>query len=293
MRNFTIIGAGLFSLGLTMMPFTAGADTVTTSAFLMEQIRLGEASNRDDLVRQSLARLTLIDPDSSDVIAAQLRLALRQGDQAQARQHLEKLHGVAPDSEQYRQSAMMLALTQQDTRQKLEQARLQATAGHYEEAKKAYDELFHGEPPTLDLAVEYWRLVARLPGQEPAAIQQLEALDKRYPGNVNLRLTLARRLFSQDRDTEGYGLLEKLADDPIGRGQAAGMWMEMIKRMTVSPQSIAQLNHFRRLFQHNRRTAGAGTPAKDAERSRLSSTTARAGKRRARCQRQRDHRGFE
>lgn len=223
----------------------------------MEQIRLGEASNREDLVRQSLARLTLIDPDSPDVIAAQLRLALRQGDQAQARQHLEKLHGVAPDSEQYRQSAMMLTLTQQDTHQKLEQARLQATAGRYEEAKKAYDDLFHGEPPTLDLAVEYWRLVARLPGQEPAAIQQLEALDKRYPGNVNLRLTLARRLFSQDRDTEGYALLEKLADDPIGRGQAAGMWMEMIKRMTVSPQSIAQLNHFRTVFADDPSATGA------------------------------------
>lgn len=217
----------------------------------------GGGRYRDDLVRQSLARLTLIDPDSPDVIAAQLRLALRQGDQAQARQHLEKLHSVAPDSEQYRQSAMMLALTQQDTRQKLEQARLQATAGRYEEAKKAYDELFHGEPPTLDLAVEYWRLVARLPGQEPVAIQQLEALDKRYPGNVNLRLTLARRLFSQDRDAEGYAILQKLADDPVGRGQAAGMWMEMVKRMTVSPQSIAQLNRFLTVFADDPSAVGA------------------------------------
>lgn len=248
MRNFTVMEAGLFSLSLTLMPLMAGADTVAPNAFLMEQVRLGEASNRDDLVRQSLARLTLIDPDDPDVIAAQLRLALRQGDQAQAQQYLERLHNIAPDSEQYRQSSMLLALTQQDTRQKLEQARLEATAGRYEEAKKAYDDLFHGKPPSLDLAVEYWRLVARLPGQEPAAIQQLEALDKHYPGNVNLRLTLARRLFSQDRGTEGYALLEKLADDPIGRSQAAGMWMEMVKRMTVSPQSIAQLNRFLTVF---------------------------------------------
>lgn len=257
MRNFTIIGAGLFSISLVMISPAIGANDVTPNAFLMDQIRLGEASNKDDLVRQSLARLILIDPDNPDVIAAQLRLALRQGDQAQARQHLEKLHSVAPDSEQYRQSAMMLALTQQDTRQKLEQARLQATAGRYEEAKKAYDELFHGEPPTLDLAVEYWRLVARLPGQEPAAIQQLEALDKRYPGNVNLRLTLARRLFSQDRDAEGYALLEKLADDPVGRGQAAGMWMEMVKRMVVSPQSVARLNRFITVFADDPNTSDA------------------------------------
>lgn len=258
MHNRTITRAGLFSLSLALMPFTAVADdTASPGAFLMEQVRLGEASNRDDLVRQSLARLELIDPDNPEVIAARLRLALRQGDQAQAKLLLDKLHSVAPDSPQYRLAQMNLALTQPDTRQKLEQARLLATAGHYAEAKQAYDDLFHGEPPTLDLSAEYWRLTARLPGQEPAAIRALQAIDKQSPGNVNVRIVLARLLFSQNRTEEGYALLEKVAADPAGRDAAASLWMEIIKRMDVTPQSVAQLNRYLEVFKDDASAAGA------------------------------------
>lgn len=246
-------------MGLAIMPLSVDAadEAASPSAFLLEQIRLGEASNRDDLVRQSLARLELIEPDNPEVIAAQLRLALRQGDQAQATQLLEKLHSVAPDSPQYRQAATSLELIQPDARQKLEQARLLATAGRYTEAKQAYDALFHGEPPTLDLAAEYWRLAARLPGQEPTAIRALQALDKQSPGNVNVRMVLARLLFSQNRPEEGYALLEKVADDPAGRGSAGSLWMEIVKRMEVTPESVALLNRYLVVFKDDPSVASA------------------------------------
>ena len=127
--------------------------------WLLEQVRIGEAGNKDDLVRQSLYRLELMDPNNPDVIAARMRLALRQGNMALAQQQLDKLKTLAPQSSAYRQAQMNMLLTQPETRQKLQQARLMATAGRLPEAKAQYDALFHGEPPTLDLAVEYWRLV--------------------------------------------------------------------------------------------------------------------------------------
>ena len=104
-----------------------------------------------------------------------------------------------------------------------------ATAGRLPEAKAQYDELFHGDPPTLELAVEYWRLVARLPGQESAALKQLQTLDQQYSGNVPLRMSLARMLFSQDRDAQAYNILQKVAADPAGRGDAADLWLEKVK----------------------------------------------------------------
>lgn len=51
---------------------------------LLEQVRLGESTQREDLVRQSLYRLELIDPNNPDVIAARFRYLLRQGDTAGA-----------------------------------------------------------------------------------------------------------------------------------------------------------------------------------------------------------------
>lgn len=123
-----------------------------------------------------------------------------------------------------------------------------ATAGRLPEAKAQYDALFHGELPTLDLAVEYWRLVARLPGQEAKALKQLQALDQQYSGNVALRMSLARMLFSQNQDAQAYELLQKIAADPAGRGDAADLWLDKVKAMPVSAQSVAALNRFLGVF---------------------------------------------
>ncbi|ACT11135.1 MULTISPECIES: cellulose synthase complex outer membrane protein BcsC [Pectobacterium] len=248
MHNNTVNWLRFLPLLLVAAPQAYSAEIASPEQFLMEQVRLGEASNKDDLVRQSLYRLELIDPNNPEVIAARLRLALRQGDQAQARQQLDKLKAVAPDSATYRQSATTLALTQDAARQQLQQARLLSTAGRYAEAKVQYDALFHGDPPTLELAVEYWRLVSRLPDQQPLAIKQLEALDQVYPNNVPLRMVLARLLFSQNRNEQAYPLLKQLSNDPVGRSQAASLWLEIIGRMLVTPQSVAELNRFLTVF---------------------------------------------
>ncbi|MCS5936983.1 hypothetical protein LNO36_27635 [Klebsiella variicola subsp. variicola] len=66
------------SLGVALLPL-AQAATTPAQEHLLEQVRLGEASNREDLVRQSLYRLELIDPNNPDLIAARMRYLLRQG----------------------------------------------------------------------------------------------------------------------------------------------------------------------------------------------------------------------
>lgn len=241
----------LLSLALLPQAFTGmalGAEPVSPTQFLLEQVRLGEATNRDELVKQSLYRLNMMDPNNPDVVAASMRQALRQGNLAEAQQQLDKLQQLAPDSDTYQRAKLMLALTKPEVRQQLQQARLLATAGRIAEAKAQYDQLLQGKPPTLDLAVEYWRLVARVPGQEALATQKLAALDQQYPGNVALRMALARLYFSQQNATQGYAMLEKVASDPVGASQAADLWMETIKAMTVSPQSVAALTHFLDVF---------------------------------------------
>ena len=80
-------------------------------------------------------------------------LALRQGNLALAKKQFDKLKQIAPQSTSYRQAEMNMLLTQPETRQKLQQARLMATAGRLPEAKAQYDELFHGVPPSLELYV--------------------------------------------------------------------------------------------------------------------------------------------
>ncbi|HGH0634875.1 TPA: cellulose synthase complex outer membrane protein BcsC [Yersinia enterocolitica] len=249
MRNIKI--NWLLSLALLPQAFIGvarGSEAVSPTQFLLEQVRLGEATNKDELVKQSLYRLNMMDPNNPDVIAAGIRQALRQGNLAEAQKQLDKLQQLAPDSDVYRRAKLMLAMTKPEVRQQLQEARLLATAGRVAEAKVKYDQLLQGNPPTLDLAVEYWRLVARLPGQEALATQKLASLDQQYPGNVALRMALARMYFSQQKAAQGYAILEKVATDPTGTSDAADLWMDTIKTMTVSPQSVAALTHFLNVF---------------------------------------------
>lgn len=84
MRKFTV-SLLCFSLGLALAPTARAADTAAQQQ-LLDQVRLGETTKREDLVRQSLYRLELIDPNNPEVIAARFRYLLRQGDNAGAQQ---------------------------------------------------------------------------------------------------------------------------------------------------------------------------------------------------------------
>lgn len=228
------------------MPWATAA--VTPQQQLLEQVRLGEASQREDLVRQSLYRLELMDPNNPDVIAARMRYLLRQGDNAGAKKQLERLSQLAPSSSAYQQSAMTMTLSTPEGRQQLQQARLLATTGHTAEAVAAYQTLFNGNPPDGDLAVEYWTLMAKDPAKRAQAIDKLKALNVANPGNAQLRSNLARLLFDSDRSEEGFAVLEQMAKSNNGRQEAADLWYNQISGIPVSAASVAALQRFLGVF---------------------------------------------
>lgn len=241
-------------LGLLIASILAGpgmaADgpQVSPVAWLLMQIRTGESTNKYDLVQQSLYRLEKIDPDNPQVLAAQIRMALRQGDQAKAQGLLDELKKVAPNDAATRESETGLRLMSAEGRQQLQQARLLATAGRIEEAKAAWDALFHGVFPDVNTELEYWRLVARLPGQQPTAYRQLQALEQRYPGNIGVELQLARMAFDNNQPNEALVQLRRLANRDGGRDAASELWLQQIQNQPVSDRSVASLKQYLQVF---------------------------------------------
>ncbi|HAM9331001.1 TPA: cellulose biosynthesis protein BcsC [Escherichia coli] len=217
MRKFTL-NIFTLSLGLAVMPMVEAAPTAQQQ--LLEQVRLGEATHREDLVQQSLYRLELIDPNNPDVVAARFRSLLRQGDIDGAQKQLDRLSQLAPSSNAYKSSRTTMLLSTPDGRQALQQARLQATTGHAEEAVASYNKLFNGAPPEGDIAVEYWSTVAKIPARRGEAINQLKRINADAPGNTGLQNNLALLLFSSDRRDEGFAVLEQMAKSNAGRGLA-------------------------------------------------------------------------
>lgn len=246
MRTFTLNLLAL-SLGLALMPLAQAANSPQQRQ-LLEQVRLGESTQREDLVRQSLYRLELIDPNNPDVIAARFRYLLRQGDTAGAQKELDRLKGMAPDSSAYQSSRTTMLLSTPDGRQALQQARLLATTGHTQEAIAAYDKLFDGNPPSGDIATEYWNVVAKEPARRNLAINQLKKINASSPGNAPLQASLAQLLFQSGRRDEGFAVLQEMAKSNNGRSQASDMWYQQIKDQPASSASLTALQQYLSVF---------------------------------------------
>ncbi|MFG0500600.1 cellulose synthase complex outer membrane protein BcsC [Pseudomonas sp. YQ_13] len=212
--------------------------------WLLDQVRRGEALHRDDLVRDALGRLQLLEPRNPDVLLAALSLALREKNSSEAEQLSARISAVAPGSLQARQARRLLELQQPAPARRLQQARLLAVTGRNEEALAVYEQLFAGEPPSLELALDYWRVRGNLPGQRPEAIRQLQRLDQQYPGSAGLRQTLAGWLFAEKRDREALALLDQLARDPGARDAAAQREFDYLSGQAVSATSAVAWQAF-------------------------------------------------
>ena len=245
MRKFTLSLITL-SLGLTLVQ-PGYADT-SAAEQLLNQVRLGEASKRDDLVQQSLYRLELINPNNPQVLAARLRYLLRQGDTAGAQKQLQKLAQVAPNSTEYNTARVEIGLNTDAGRQSLQQARLLATTGHVPEALADYEKAFNGPPPDGDYAVEYWTAVAKIPARRDEALKHLQTLNKQNPGNVGLQMTLANMLLAANQRDDAFNVLEQMAKSSSGRGPAGDLWYNAIKDQPASPTSVQALQRYLMIF---------------------------------------------
>ncbi|WP_131794289.1 cellulose synthase complex outer membrane protein BcsC [Fluoribacter gormanii] len=200
----------LFSL----MVLKAHAIDINPKQFLLNQVIWGETYYRDDFVKHSLNRLQLIAPNDPDVLAARIRLAIRQKNLILAEELLEELKQKAPNSTDYKQAQMSLFLTEDDAKQKLQKARVMAMSGHLDLAKTQYDELFHGVFPTPELSAEYWRILSRIPAQRQNAFNHLQEI-------YNFLNEHQVYSSSNNQDNWSYALKKNLSDLWVSSGETA------------------------------------------------------------------------
>lgn len=244
--------SGRVTLGCLLACLMSGAlaqGMVQPVAWLLEQVRIGEAHGREDLVSNSLYSLSLVEPDHPELLAAQARQALRQGKVKEAGALLARLGKQDPDSALYRQGMANLALNEPARRQQLQQARLLTSAGRLEEAERLYRSLFSGDlPPNLDVAVDYALLQTRIPAMKAKGLAALEALNRQYPGEPRVRGGLARLYLADGRRQGAQNLLREMARDPYQRDEAAEIWLADIESLPIGPGSIAALQEYMVLF---------------------------------------------
>lgn len=147
---------------------------------LFNQIALGEAKFRFDIVKEALSKLELINPNDPKVISAQIRLLVFEHKLKLAKKKLHQLQKLAPQSPYYRKMATLIYLNEAQGAKALLQANILVLSSNYPAAKKALDKLYRGNPPSLRLAIEYWRISAKIPKFRTQALHQLLDIYNHY-----------------------------------------------------------------------------------------------------------------
>ncbi|MCW3480510.1 cellulose synthase subunit BcsC-related outer membrane protein [Neisseriaceae bacterium JH1-16] len=202
---------------------------------LLNQARMWQGLNRNDLAQQALDKLLRIAPNNPEGLTqlAQLQLKNRQGkDAAETLAKLKRLYpgydGIARIEAQQR-----LVGTDQG---KLLAARALARSGKIDAAIAAFDALYQGHPPDGELAIEYWQLVGRSPNNGWARARAgLAALVAANPDNRRYRLTLADQYLNKPpAPPQVMAELKALSVHPDSRSQALGIWRRALLQEELS-----------------------------------------------------------
>ena len=238
---------GLAGAGACMaqaLPATPGGTVAEQRQWLLQQVRIGEATGRQSLIEDALARLRMLAPDDRSTLVAILEVQLSQQKLDDAQATLERLRRIGAGSRELAAGERLWRAYRGDLQQDLQQARLFAAGGRSAEALAIYRRLFNDDPPGLQLGLEYWRLRGTQADGRALAIRALAELDRRYPGNVTLLQTLSQLLFAAGRDSEALAALQRMGRNPEARGMAADAEWAYLKEQPADERNVRRLQDF-------------------------------------------------
>jgi tetratricopeptide (TPR) repeat protein len=211
---------------------------------LLNQARLWQARNRDDLVIEALNKLLRLSPENPDALAQLAYAQLRLNQLSQMRLTLDRLRRARPDHADIPRIDTLLRLEGED-KDKLRQARALAKAGKREQALATLRELYPSGPPTGDLTLEYWGLVGSTSDGWQAAYAGLSQLVRDYPDNLRYRLALADHITTRTPDSpQALRTIRELATLPLYEKAARSAWRNAMLKLEPRPASIALIEEY-------------------------------------------------
>lgn len=232
------LSAGLLPWGAT------AADSAEAVNDLLQRARLWQARNRPDLARQALEKLFRVAPDNPASLALLAELQVKDDDREGAARTLARLQAAAPGHPAVGRVQGLLRLATAD-RLKLRQARSLARSGRAEAALAALRSLYPEGPPSGELALEYWQLVAATPNGWEAARAGLAGLLRDNPDHPRYRLALAEHETSRPPvRREALGVLAALASQGAVGREARAAWGRAVRRLDLSEASIPLLEAY-------------------------------------------------
>lgn len=222
-------GASLQAAGQASAPAPRSAAQSPPNAEmarLLSAAHMWNDKDRADLARGVLEKVLLIDPVQPDALLLLGLIEIRSNQPAEAAKLLQRLQRAHPGHPATRELGDALRIATRDKRELAITRRL-AQNSEYEEANAHLRALFPDGAPSGELAMDYYRIAAGLPGGRARAIAELRRRTRERPDDPYLQLTLASLLTDRSAQREeGLGMLYDIAPRAVGqrRKTALEIW---------------------------------------------------------------------
>ncbi|MBB3102541.1 cellulose biosynthesis protein BcsC [Azomonas macrocytogenes] len=232
-------------IGVFSVPAILAAEPSPSSIEpLLQQAEFWQARNRPELAVQTLNRALSVQPDSEEVL---YRLALMslQNDEKAAQGWLQRLRQSHPNSPRI-EALEQASKSRTMDRGKLSQTRLLASRGDTSSAIQSYRELFGGDTPPPDMALEYYQTLAGQENTWTEARKGLEQLKLQQPNNPRVQLALARVLsYREPTRREAIGMLAELSRQ---LPEAQADWRQSLLWLNAGSNDAALYAHYSEVY---------------------------------------------
>ncbi|WP_096777762.1 cellulose biosynthesis protein BcsC [Izhakiella australiensis] len=206
------LNRALIITGSLLTTLSATAANNPAIQALLDQANYWHQKAHDDLARQSLQKVLMLEKDNHDALYMMALMAQQQGNNQEAGRWRERLAQASP------QDSRLSELEYSRERQKIPEtqlalARQQARSGNTSAALQTWRNLFSGEQPPAAVAAEYYLTMAGDRNLLPQAIDNLRQFAAAHPQDTGAQLALGKALtYQASTRREGLTLLENMAD---------------------------------------------------------------------------------
>ena len=243
---------------LPFLPASAPAQPQTDPAIaaLLDQANYWRLQNKPDQAIRALERVLAADPRNVDGLASAAAASAEAGNRAAADQYLRRLRQIAPNDPRLVSTDLVVQGASLDPAG-LDEARRLAQAGNNAAAAQRFRELFRGNVPPPNVAVEYYQTLAGTEAGYAEAQRGLARLAAENPNDRRIQLAYSQLLtFREDTRETGVEQLRALAQTPDAGQASATSWRNALIWSGPNPQMIPEFRAFLQRFPNDQQVQG-------------------------------------
>lgn len=215
-----------------------------------ERVQLWLQRGRTFQLEVALEQLERVLPRHPLILELRATTALQAGDRATAEELLAEMQQVAPRRIETLRLQQSLELTDEQL-QTLAEIRLLDIAGRSSEAAALLPQVYSDVPLAIDLALEYWQIIARA-GEREAALEGMRALQRRYPEHIPTTLAIFNQKLALGLlTTPDLQQLTTLTLDSVYGNAALSLWLRVLPTLTPSQTELQAVQQLARYFPNH------------------------------------------